>query len=64
MPVMLAPSHVGPLAKYQARSHGGGGGGLSPPGQIWAPLGCLSLLPVPFGIEVYPPPRNSVSPSC
>ena len=31
--------HVGPSAKYQARSHAGGeggGGGSAPPGQIWA----------------------------
>ena len=55
---MSAPSHVGPSAKYQAVATGGG---LSPPGKIWAP----PRLPVPFavtiGIEVYPPPPGILS---
>ena len=48
MPVMSAPSHVGPSAKYQAHSHGGGGGGArggsAPLDKFEPPLGCLSLL--------------------
>ena len=41
---------------------GEGGGGSAPPGKIWAPLGCAVPFAVTIGIEVYPPPWNSVSP--
>ena len=61
---MSAPSHVGPSAKYQARSHGGGGarGGSAPLNKFEPPP---PRLPVPFavtiGIEVYPPPPGILS---
>ena len=55
----MSARHVGPSAKYQARSHGGGEGGEGGS----APLDKFEpppRLPVPFavtiGIEVYPPP--------
>ena len=52
----MSARHVGPLAKYQARSHGGvRGGSAPPPGQIWAPPRLPVPFPVTIGIEVYPP---------
>ena len=55
----MSARHVGPSAKYQARSHGGGGS--APPWTNLSP----PRLPVPFavtiGIEVYPPPPGILS---
>ena len=43
----------------------GGRGGFSPPLENWSPpLGCAVPFAVTIGIEVYPPPWNSVSPPC
>ena len=52
-PAVAQTGMLPPQPHLQARSHGGGG--LSPPGKIWAP----PRRPVPFavtiGVEVYPP---------
>ena len=46
----------------QARSHGGArGGGSAPLEKFEPPLGCTVPFAVTIGIEVYPPPWNSVS---
>ena len=59
-PLPMSARHVGPSAKYQARSHGGGGGrgGLSPPMTNLSPP---PRLPVPFAVTIavlrfIPPP--------
>ena len=39
----------------------GGGGGLSPAGKMWAPLGFAVPFAVTIGIEVYPPPPGILS---
>ena len=60
-PLPMSARHVSPSAKYQARSHGGGGGAQPP----WTNLS-PPRLPVPFavtiGIEVYPPPPEFCQP--
>ena len=56
LPVSCFGCHILRLYVYQARSHGGGEGGLSPPGKNWAPLGCPPWHFIGVGIEVYSPP--------